>query len=115
MRDLPFETHYEDGNPTEELLDYIEGYNVLEDGSLGLIKLVYNCWSYDYPYRSYYLNEKGDTYVVDLATGGWSGNESLITNLQWNSLFWSLNWFYSQRGGKHQFHVKSNGQDWEEV
>ena len=37
---------------------------------------------------------------LTLTTGGWSGNESLISALYKNFLFWSL-CFHSQHGGGH--------------
>lgn len=40
-----------------------------------------------------------------LATGGWSGNESLIGALQENFVFWSLCWQMSERGGLYVFRI----------
>jgi hypothetical protein len=41
---------------------------------------------------------------VELHTGGWSGNEALIHKLQ-RSLFWSMCWEKSVRGGHYYFRI----------
>lgn len=41
---------------------------------------------------------------VYLATGGWSGNEEMISALQ-HSFFWFSYWEMSKRGGAFTFHV----------
>lgn len=41
-----------------------------------------------------------------LATGGWSGNEDIITALQDNKThFWLMYWTLSKRGGYYEFEV----------
>ena len=94
----------EDGYPTEDLVNQIKNYDVVGSGSLGLMELVYENWTYDYPYREYY--KSGKEYIYRLSTGGWSGNESLIYYLQSNQLWWALNWFSSRRGGHYEFRIK---------
>jgi hypothetical protein len=46
-----------------------------------------------------------DAKTVELVTGGWSGNEDVITALSENPLFWMLTWQESHRGGRHVFHL----------
>lgn len=41
--------------------------------------------------------------VYRLATGGWSGNESIINALHNNQMFWALYWAESRRGGLFVF------------
>jgi hypothetical protein len=115
---LDFDTLDEDGYPTDDLLDYIEHYNIIKGSALELIKIVYDNWSYPYPYSHYYKDFGGKHvgwYRVTLCTGGWSGNELLIHYLQSNKLFWTMYWQYSERGGKYQFIVDPKGKDWDDV
>lgn len=58
----------------------------------GLMEFVKPCWS-----------DHGRIWFEDgewrLATGGWSGNESIIDAMQSNFMFWSMCWQMSRRGG----------------
>lgn len=47
--------------------------------------------------------ERPGTRVV-LATGGWSGNESVVTAVQ-GTMFHVLFWYSSTRGGLHEYRV----------
>lgn len=47
---------------------------------------------------------------VYTATGGWSGNESIIGALE-RSFFWFAYWESSQRGGAFTFHVPADRWD----
>jgi hypothetical protein len=38
-----------------------------------------------------------------LATGGWSGNESLIEAMQANAIPWMVHWEWTRRGGQYAF------------
>jgi len=41
----------------------------------------------------------------ELATGGWSGCESVIEALQRNRIFWGECWYSSRRGGLYEFKI----------
>ena len=45
-----------------------------------------------------------------LATGGWSGNESIIDAMMQNPLVKGLTWYMSSIGGLHIFRAKNHGQ-----
>jgi len=44
-----------------------------------------------------------DENLIALATGGWSGCESIIEAMRCNRVLWALHWFSSRRGGLHKF------------
>jgi len=50
-----------------------------------------------------YFKSRGRTYW--LSTGGWSGNEEIISYLKRNTLFWMMCWQKSVRGGHYTFKV----------
>lgn len=62
-----------------------------------LMAFVRELWEF----KEFGWTQDGDIYI--LATGGWSGNESLIGALQENFLFWTFHWESSTRGGRHTF------------
>lgn len=39
----------------------------------------------------------------EVATGGWSDNETVVGELEQNRMFWALNWKSSKRGGYYEF------------
>lgn len=41
--------------------------------------------------------------VLRLVTGGWSGNEEVISALQDNEFFWQRYWTKTERGGAYEF------------
>lgn len=43
--------------------------------------------------------------VLQMSTGGWSGNESVIEAMMANSLFWATHWLSTRRGGHYVFLV----------
>ncbi len=53
-------------------------------------------WMPDWGWR-----RKGDVYYV--STGGWSGNEDIVAEMQHNMMFWVMYWYSSRRGGHYIF------------
>lgn len=92
----------EDGYPTEEVLKHISTVR-LDQSHKEMLDLVKNMWYYPDFVKVY--EEEGDTYYR-FATGGWSGNESLVNALQQNLLFWGMCWEMSKKGGVHVFKLK---------
>lgn len=82
----------EDGYPTPELLDLIHNWHGTHAQLWELLKQVWH-WPE-------YIVTKGK--YLELHTGGWSGNEDIIRELE-GTLFWFLYWEKSERGGHHYF------------
>jgi len=66
-------------------------------------------WSkYQVPHN-WRLNKTITAYKI--STGGWSGNEDIIRNMQKNAMLWSTTWFQSRRGGHYVFEVDDDSED----
>lgn len=85
-----------DEYPTEEQLKQIETWPT-EDFH-GLMAFIKPLWKYA---EIGYWTQEGESY--SLSTGGWSGNDELITALRANYLFWAFYWYQSTRGGQYIF------------
>ena len=93
--------------PSEEILEYIEKFQGTARELVDLIVELYGS------YGSVTVEDIVDDFdrpakQVRLATGGWSGCESVLSALD-GSMFWILWWQLSQRGGLTIFHVAA---DW---
>lgn len=84
--------------PTEELLEYLLTYDVIDDGYTELLDILEKGFE---RYGSYSFDE--ETRILRLATGGWSGCEDIINTLRRNSIFYALCWQKSERGGLHVY------------
>jgi hypothetical protein len=85
--------------PTEKELDIIRQFPIDKVGSMALAQLVVELWHWE-DYAK--LNGRR----LELHTGGWSGNEDIISALQDNFLFWNLCWEKTTRGGHYHFKIK---------
>jgi hypothetical protein len=98
-----------DGYPTDAACAYIAAWRPDEDSAWWadpdawrpLLALVKDLW---------WMPEWGwledrDQRTVAISTGGWSGNESLITAMQQNQMFWRTCWWVSRRGGHYTFRL----------
>lgn len=84
----------DDGYPEESELKQIAEWP-WQDIS-GLLAFVQPRWSY--PDRWWTVGD-----VLNLSTGGWSGNEDLVRAMQQNVMFWYICWISSRRGGHYEF------------
>lgn len=85
----------DEGYPTEEFLEELKAWDPKNFGSL--METVGKAWRFESGFRPCGAR------TWELATGGWSGNESIIHALQDNFMFWSLCWQESKRGGYYRF------------
>lgn len=84
-----------DGYPDDDDLQKIKDWNIAQD-PVGLIEFLRSIWwmpSWGF---------KKTRHKLELHTGGWSGNESIIEVLQ-GTPFWYIYWESSRRGGHYYF------------
>jgi uncharacterized phage protein (TIGR01671 family) len=97
----------QDGYPTDLALTLIEEANPFEKNPHDLMDFVKDLWQYtDWGWsekkRKMYNGKKAILYCI--STGGWSGNESIISALKNNgNFFWTLYWQSSRVGGHYKF------------
>jgi hypothetical protein len=85
-----------DGYPTEDTLQHVVDWPYTDfNGLLDYVRIAVE------GYGSMW-EEKG---AIKLATGGWSGNESIVGALQENRVFWAMCWESSHRGGLFAFRM----------
>lgn len=104
-----------DGYPTDETLDAIRDWSYLDFPAL--MEFVSSAWSdygyfgrhedFDPPLLGLLKGDQDDGNWWTCATGGWSGNESLIAALSANAMFDALCWQASVWGGYHEYHFPS--------
>ena len=77
-----------DGYPTEEELEKIREWDLLAQPVSGFLELLRQSWHWGFKEKHW----KNGTIRLYMATGGWSGNESVISAMQDNFIFWSVCW-----------------------
>ena len=87
--------------PTEEDLKKIEDWELksfsdLEE-FLAFIKSIW--WLPDWGWRQTQRR-------LYLSTGGWSGNESIISAMKKQFVFWMMHWRLERFGGHYEFEIK---------
>jgi len=84
--------------PDSDDLQKIENWQILSYSDCHLlIQFVFSVWAYP-EYCKILPDNK-----YRLATGGWSGNEDIISSMRKNTMFWMLFWESSNRSGGHVF------------
>lgn len=102
-----------DGYPSDETLDAIRDWPHTDFPAL--MEFVAEAWS-DYGFFAQHASDdapllaligddKDDGCWWTCATGGWSGNESILAALSMNTMFDAMCWAASVRGGYHEYHV----------
>ena len=91
-----------DNYPDEKSLKAIEKWDIIKDEVQGLLDLVEeNTYTPDWSF-----SVKGKRILrFEYHTGGWSGNEDVISALERNPLFFALFWKKSTRGGHYYFRI----------
>jgi hypothetical protein len=98
-----------DGYPTDLALVLIEQANPFEKNPHNLMAFIKSLWQYsDWGWsekkKKDFFGKKVISYSI--STGGWSGNESLISALKNNkNFFWTLYWKKSKVGGHYKFAI----------
>lgn len=102
---VPYTTEelWDDGYPTDAALDLITGFTGTHAELFALVRML---WS---PYGVMHVapTDDGSEISIVLATGGWSGNESIIGALE-NSFYVQMRlWHSATRGGRHEYRVRA--------
>lgn len=100
----------EDPYPTDRELAIIRKWDTIKYRIPDLIEYIKAVWWIpDRHFRLYrgrqHLFRKA-CMKLELHTGGWSGNESVIGALMRNYLFWSMSWRKSTAGGHYWFEIR---------
>jgi len=90
-----------DGYPSRDTLTEIREYNIIPDGLRGFLSLVFKHWRY--PNLISFSEHDLDRCVLKMSTGGWSGNEVIMAEIECNDGFWDINWCQSRKGGHYWF------------
>lgn len=86
-------TFDKDGYPTDETLEAIKLWPLGKFETL--LEFIFEAW--DDTYGVVREDERAGT--MELVTGGWSGNEEILSAMMFNRTFWSIYWESSSRGG----------------
>lgn len=102
----------DDGYPTEECLDYLRCFTGTPRDLVDLLSDVMFAYGRVTHLARSSLSDRygGPFQEVAISTGGWSGNEEIISHLQ-RSFFWFRYWETSRRGGHYTFEVPHEAWD----
>ncbi|RPI54319.1 MAG: hypothetical protein EHM49_03285 [Deltaproteobacteria bacterium] len=99
-----------DGYPTDKELKRIEKWDCIKGSVMDLLEYIESMWHWP---EWGFVKRNGRTQCfrkkcikLELHTGGWSGNESIIWALKANRMFWRLYWIRSDRGGHYYFEIR---------
>jgi hypothetical protein len=92
----------EEGYPTPYALETLKNWPWGDP--VGWLHLAQELWHWGD--RAFSLTQDGQDWNASAATGGWSGNESVIAAMRENFMLWSTLWMSSARGGRYVFLVE---------
>lgn len=94
--------------PSDVELERIRGWPCPDTGDWKpLMELIEDIWQYapDWGWHEESSPTPGHL-GYHISTGGWSGNEDIISAMQDNAMFWLMCWEESRRGGHFTFRVR---------
>ena len=94
------------GYPTDAALDIIRLWHWSDiKGWFEFVKSVWYSpsWGWSEGLEPHDYEKNKEVYRYNISTGGWSGNESIISAMNENDMIWSLTWVQSRRGGHYIF------------
>ena len=98
---------YDSEYHTEKELKQIQNWDVKD--AHNLVNRLRDMWQYnDYFIENWgldHIHNERPVLMLELHTGGWSGNEDIIEALQKHKLFWMMWWWKTERGGHYYFEV----------
>lgn len=94
-------TFDECGYPSDDTLDCVSKLSPLEHDAWEIVDYILSIWIWG-EMMAKIDKDKG---CFQISTGGWSGNEDIITALQ-KSLFWMCYWRQTRCGGHYWFEIK---------
>ena len=84
--------------PSEPELKHIREYQHELFDYVPLMEYIGAIWEYA---DMGYFQRRGRSFHIH--TGGWSGNEDIISAMRGNPIFWATCWHSSKRGGHYRF------------
>lgn len=93
--------------PSEASLKLIREWS--HEDFTGLMEFVRDIWNW--PEFCFTSDDELDHDHFELHTGGWSGNEEIVSALQGNVIFWTMCWETSRKGGHYTFKVRKQGNE----
>jgi hypothetical protein len=108
-----------DGYPTDDELRFVKNYDLMTSPVSILVNYLEGIWwapdwgfklsKHKDEYKSVEtIGEKARQryhYILELHTGGWSGNEDIIRSLEENKWFYNFYWLSSRVGGHYEFRI----------
>jgi len=100
-----------DGYPTDEELKLVKNWDLTKKTVGKFIKYIASIWHWP-DWGFVYQKQIGGAWKLELHTGGWSGNESIMESLQKNFIFWTMYWESTRRGGNYYFDTELTKHKW---